>query len=286
MNIENMRAFLEIASAGSFQDAAQRLHITQSAISARIKHLEERLNRQLYLRKRSGVELTHAGQQFLRHAQYCVQSWERAQQEIALPVEIDNIIGLGVHLYYWDRVINPWSSWMELHASQFATRIVSEYSDKLLSMLRDGMLDLALVYQVRQNANFTVEDFSEETLVLVSTEHRAINTGWTPGYIMVDWGDKFSAEHAAAFPDSPPPKLVIGSEAVALAHVLKNGGSGYFLESDVAVSLESGTLVRVKDAPTFKRKSYLVYRKDTAIPEPINTAIHGLREVLINGANL
>ncbi len=147
-----MRAFLEIASSGSFQQAAERLHITQSAISARIKNLEQRLNRQLYLRKRSGVELTNAGQRFLRHAQYCVQSWERAQQEIALPVEIDNLISLGVHLYYWDRVTTPWTRWMEIHAPRFATRIVSEFSDKLLSQLRDGMLDLALVYQVRQRA--------------------------------------------------------------------------------------------------------------------------------------
>ena len=78
-----MRAFLEINSAGSFQAAAERLHITQSAISARIGTLEDRLNQKLFNRKRSGAELTDAGLRFLRHAQNCVQSWERAQQEIA-----------------------------------------------------------------------------------------------------------------------------------------------------------------------------------------------------------
>ena len=61
MNIESMRAFLEIAATGSFQNAAERLNITQSAISARIKGLEQRLNRVLLARKRSGIELTDAG---------------------------------------------------------------------------------------------------------------------------------------------------------------------------------------------------------------------------------
>ncbi len=199
-----MRAFLEIASSGSFQQAAERLHITQSAISARIKNLEQRLNRQLYLRKRSGVELTNAGQRFLRHAQYCVQSWERAQQEIALPVEIDNLISLGVHLYYWDRVTTPWTRWMEIHAPRFATRIVSEFSDKLLSQLRDGMLDLALVYQVRQRATLPSR-IPRGAPGAGVPQPRSLNTGWTPGDIMVDRGDQFMAEHAAAFPDSPSP---------------------------------------------------------------------------------
>ena len=69
-----MRAFLEIASAGSFQEAAERLHITQSAISTRMKHLKQRLNHQLYIRKRAAVELTDAGQKLVRHAQNCAQS--------------------------------------------------------------------------------------------------------------------------------------------------------------------------------------------------------------------
>ena len=280
MNIENMRAFLEINSTGSFQEAAERLHITQSAISARIKHLEERLNQRLYLRKRSGVELTDAGRRFTRHAQYCVQSWERAQQEIALPVEIDNLVSLGVHLYFWDRVVQRWSIWMNQNAPQFASRIYSDFSDRLISKLRDGTLDLALVFEVRQAANVLIDEFSSEKLVLVSTEPRSLNKGWTPGYIMVDRGENFMSEHSAAFPDSPPPRLIISSEAVALNHILQHGGSGYFLESDIVDYVKCGRLVHVNESPTFRRKSYLAYRKDSDIPESIEIAILGLHKTL------
>ena len=280
MNIENLRAFLEIASAGSFQLAAERLHVTQSAISARIQHLEERLNRQLFLRRRSGVQLTGAGQRFFQHAQSCVQSWERGQREIALPEEIENLIGLGVHLYFWQRVAQSWTGWMVRHAPQLATRIVSEFSDRLLSHLRDGVLDLVLVYHMRQGVGLVIEEFLEERVVLASTSAHALNQIQASDHVLVDWGDPFRSEHALAFPELPPPRLVLGSEAAALTHVLEHGGSGYFLESDIMEHVQTGRLNLIGDAPVFRRRSYLIYRKDTVIPDPIETAITGLKKIL------
>ena len=282
MNIESMRAFLEIASAGSFQDAAERLHITQSAISARIKSLEQRLNRQLYVRKRSGVELTDAGHRLLRHAQNCVESWERARQEIALPDEYDHLLSLGIQINLWSRLVNPWTGWMEQHAPQFATRIIADYSERLLSLLRDGVLDLAVVYAARQHGNLHIELFTEESLILVSTEARTLNTGWTPGYVFVDWSEDFLAQHNAAFPDSPPPRLSASTSSVALTHILQYGGSGYFLEREVESLITDGTLVRVDDAPEFTRATYLVHQKSSIIQESVDRAIQGLHAVLLH----
>lgn len=280
MNIENMRAFLEISSAGSFQAGAERLHITQSAISARIISLEDRLNQRLFHRKRSGVELTDSGFRFLRHAQNCVQAWERAQQAIALPPSYDNLFSLGIQLNFWDRVTTPWTQWMEQHAPQYATRIFADYSEKLLSLVRDGMLDLALVYNVRKNNHLEIELFNKEKLVLVSTVNRKLNTDWTPGYVYVDWAEDFLAEHTAAFPDSPTPRLSIGSASVALAHVLKNGGSGYFIETEVRHLVDSQKLFRVENAPVFSRKSFLVSQRNSSIKPSIDMAIQGLHSIL------
>jgi DNA-binding transcriptional LysR family regulator len=275
-----MRAFFEITSAGSFQAGAERLHITQSAISARIISLEERLNQKLFFRKRSGVELTDAGYRFLRHAQNCVQSWERAQQEIALPQSYDNLFSLGIQLNFWDRITTPWTQWMEQHTPQYATRIFADYSEKLLSSIRDGMLDLSLVYNVRSSQHLDIELFREETLVLVSTDSRKLNVGWTPGYVYVDWSEDFLAEHTAAFPNSPTPRLSIGSGAVALAHILKHGGSGYFIEAEVRHLLNTQQLFIVDNAPEFKRKSFLVSQRNSPIKPSIDMAIHGLRAIL------
>ncbi|MEM7562806.1 MAG: LysR family transcriptional regulator [Pseudomonadota bacterium] len=280
MNIESMRAFLEITATGSFQQAAERLHITQSAISARIKGLEQHLNRELFRRKRAGIELTDAGSRFFRHAQICVQSWERAQQEIALPAEIDNQFSLGLQINLWQRLVLPWSTWMDKNAPQIATRIVADYSEKLISQVRDGILDMAVVYAARPNASLIIETFDLQELILVSTTPRSTNIGWTPGYVFVDWSEGFQDEHSNAFPESPLPRLSVGSSSIALAHILRHGGSAYLSGNDVDKHLAEKKLFRVENAPTFKRSSYLVYLRENNIQPSIDISSQGLRACL------
>ena len=279
MNIESMRAFLEIVATGSFQNAAERLNVTQSAISARIKALEERLNRILLTRKRSGIELTDAGIRFQRHAQNCVQSWERAQQEIALPPGIDNLFSLGLQINLWDRLAINWSEWMAQQAPQSATRIVCDYSEKLVSQVREGSLDVALVYSARQGGGLDIQDFDEQELILVSTEPRELNVDWTPGFIYVDWSDDFASEYSAAFADSPQPRLSVSSSIIALEHILKHGGSAYLARDDIRPLLDAGTLHRVAKAPVFLRNSQLVYLRDSPLQEIIDVAISGLHQL-------
>jgi LysR family transcriptional regulator, flagellar master operon regulator len=53
MDIDRARTFLEIVHSGSFLRAADRLHVTQTTVSARIRTLEEELGRQLFIRNRN-----------------------------------------------------------------------------------------------------------------------------------------------------------------------------------------------------------------------------------------
>jgi DNA-binding transcriptional LysR family regulator len=62
-------AFFAAARARNFSQAALDLHITQSALSQRIKALEEELDLTLFIRLRRGVQLTEAGERVLRYCQ-------------------------------------------------------------------------------------------------------------------------------------------------------------------------------------------------------------------------
>ena len=64
-----MEAFYQIAKTGNFTRAAAALHITQSALSQRIKQLEEELGVTLLIRERSGTVLTTEGERMLRYCQ-------------------------------------------------------------------------------------------------------------------------------------------------------------------------------------------------------------------------
>jgi len=68
MDVNLARTFLMVADTGSFIDAARKMNVTQSTVSARIKGLEDMLGRPLFERSKSGAELTAAGEQFQKHA--------------------------------------------------------------------------------------------------------------------------------------------------------------------------------------------------------------------------
>jgi DNA-binding transcriptional LysR family regulator len=95
MDTELARTFIEIVSTGSFIRAAERLNVSQTTVSARIRTLEDRLGRQLFVRNKGGATLTTAGEQFLRYAPTFVQLWQRAQHQVAVPPGHRSLLVIG-----------------------------------------------------------------------------------------------------------------------------------------------------------------------------------------------
>ena len=77
MDIDLARTFLEIARLGSLAAAAETLHVTQTAVSARVRSLEDLLGRQLFLRNKAGASLTSAGEHFMRVLWTCMKALSR-----------------------------------------------------------------------------------------------------------------------------------------------------------------------------------------------------------------
>ncbi|MES2600005.1 MAG: LysR family transcriptional regulator [Pseudomonadota bacterium] len=71
-----LRAFVAVCETGGFTRAAQRLHLTQSAVSHQIRRLEEQVGRPLLYRTTRKLTLTEDGEDFLRHAEQILQSQE------------------------------------------------------------------------------------------------------------------------------------------------------------------------------------------------------------------
>jgi DNA-binding transcriptional LysR family regulator len=68
LDLNQVRAFVEVAERRHFGRAAARLFLTQQALSKRIQRLEHTLGERLLVRGSGGVELTEAGQRLLPHA--------------------------------------------------------------------------------------------------------------------------------------------------------------------------------------------------------------------------
>ena len=82
MDNQSLQAFVSVAEYGSFSEAAERLHLTQSAVSKRIATLEQQVGKKLFDRIARKVSLTEAGSALLPRAKHILQECESAIQAI------------------------------------------------------------------------------------------------------------------------------------------------------------------------------------------------------------
>ena len=169
MDVELARTFLAIVAAGSFVRAAERLNLSQTAVSARVRSLEEQLRRPLFVRNKTGASLTPAGEQFLRHAPALVQLWERARHAVAVPPGRRAVLAVGAELSLWDPLLLRWLLWMRRAAPDVALRAHVGLPEDLMERVADGILDIAVLYAPRYRAGLRVQCLAEERLVMVAT---------------------------------------------------------------------------------------------------------------------
>lgn len=278
MNIDLARTFLEIVETGNFNKAAERLNVTQSTVSMRIKALEDELGRPLFLRSKAGTALTAAGLQFRRYAQSLVRVWEQARQEIALPPGFRTVLNVGGQFSLWDRLLVQWIPWMRTALPDVALRAEVGLSDGLMRQLAEGLIDICVMYSPQSRPGVTIEKLLEERLVLVSTRRRTV-ADWDEDYVFVDWGPEFRQSHGQAFPDLKTPAVSVSLGALGLQHILSYGGSGYFPMRVVRSYLSQNRLFEVEGAPEFRRPAWLVYAQEEARDEWFHVALDGLRYV-------
>ena len=279
MDIELARTFLAIVKTQSFIRAAEQLNVSQTTVSARVRSLEERLGRTLFVRNKSGASLTPAGEQFLRYAPTFVQLWERARHQVAVPPGHCAVLAIGGELILWHPWMLEWLHWMRQTAPEIALRVQVDLPEPLMEQVTNGVLDLAIMYAPQHRPGVRVELLLEEKLVLVTTDPDA--TVCTPeNYVYVDWGPEFANHHAMAFPEIGNPGIVVGGLGLlGLNYILEGGGCGYFRQRLVEPHLKSGKLHLIQGAPSFFYPVYAVcsMQSDDAL---LQVALKGLRTIL------
>ena len=277
MDIAGARTFLEIVKTGSFVRAAANLNVTQTAVSARVRVLEEQLDRQLFVRNKAGARLTPAGEHFLRYATTLVQVWDRARHQVAMPVGRENVVTVGGEHSLWNPLLRDWLVWMRSECADVAIRAHIDVADRLIDQVQEGVLDLAVVYAPPHKTGVVTELLVEESLVAMTTDP-AIRQASPDEYVYVDWGPEFASRHHTAFPDAPSPALSVNYGPLAMQYILAVGGSGYFRMEAARPFLDDGRLHIIEGKPRFSYSVHAVYsaKADERLMERVRS---GLRAV-------
>jgi DNA-binding transcriptional LysR family regulator len=277
MDTELARTFLTVVAAGNFISAADRLHITQSTVSARIHALEQLLGCTLFVRNKAGTTLTPAGRQFQKHAGILVRTVEHARHDVGIPRGFRGALTIGGRFGLWEHLLLKWLPLTRAALPDISLRAEIGMEPDLMQGLIEGRLDIGVMYNPQSRPGLKIELLIEDVLVLVSTNPAGpVEPG--PGYVYMDWGPEFYARHSATFPDFIGPALTANIGWLGLQHILENGGSGYFPVRLAWPHLANGQLVRLRDAPEFSLPAYVVYGSEGR-PDFLDDALQIIRSI-------
>jgi len=151
LDIDLLRTFEAVAKCRNFTGAAQSLNLTQSAVSAQIRRLEELVGHRLFERDSRRVTLTESGAVFMDYAVPILKLHDKALEEMGRP-RVQGKVRLGIPddyaSYFLPRVLRRFGSiypGIELD-------ICCELSVDQMSNLNKGKIDLALVTRQKNSA--------------------------------------------------------------------------------------------------------------------------------------
>jgi DNA-binding transcriptional LysR family regulator len=274
---DRLHHFLLVVEAGTFTAAARRAHLSQPALSASIKALEEDLGARLLHRGRGGARPTDAGEALLPHARRAlpaVSDGRRAVEEVA-----------GLHVGEVRLGAGPTACTYLLPPTLAAFRrehpgvryfLREAHAPAVWAGLESGELDLGVVSDASVPARpgwWTVERWRDDELLVVEGPDGADGDGW------VSFGEG-SSLRALLEEHLPGARVVMELQSIAAVKGNVRAGVGRALVPRAAMlrDLADGHLVPVEGFPSLTRSLVLIHRGADALPK----AAARLREALLD----
>jgi DNA-binding transcriptional LysR family regulator len=172
-NSQWLRSFSTLVEVGNFTRAAERLQLTQAAVSQHVRHLEDELGL-LVVRRPRGLEITPAGKALM---EYCAEI-ERADRRLKSRLSGSNELTGEI------RLISPGSIGLALYPALLALQ--QKYpgwtvhhrfapDPEVLSAVLQNQYELGLVTLKPDDQRLRTSQFAEEPLELVAPAHESVH---------------------------------------------------------------------------------------------------------------
>ena len=209
MTISQVLYVLEAAGCGSISTAAERLFISQSALSQQIHRLEKELGYDLFVRSSQGLVLTPQGERFCEQAQSVAEVWSQFTREVQSAQRAGRHlrIGIGSRVFsngLFPKIISYFEERPEMEIS-----FITEAGRDFLQSLRQKSLDMAL--DVLPSEDY-VTDHSEFFALPLIREEQCILMGRE---------NPLAKKKALRFPDLEGSTMISGLEQSSEARLLR-----------------------------------------------------------------
>ncbi|MCR4435941.1 MAG: LysR family transcriptional regulator [Clostridiales bacterium] len=160
INFELYKIFYFAAKSENFSDAAEKLYISQSAVSQAIKSLEEKTGSVLFFRKRRRVKLTVEGQILFKHIEQAYHFIKTAENKL---LEAQNLESGEIRIGASDTVCRyfliPYLQKFSIEHPKVKIKVVNRTSTQITSILQNGMIDIGIVTLPVQDSSTNCSEF-------------------------------------------------------------------------------------------------------------------------------
>ena len=278
MDLRQIKQFMALAEEKNFYKAADKIGLTQSALTQAISKLEKELDVQLFIRSKTGSLLTEHGRRLYDHARIIIAQFNAAERELKVHSrQQKHELRFGVVRSLDDSIVMSLIAKFGSRYPALDFKIVKDWSAALAQHLKTGEIDFAFL-----SDHFLPEDlpeitrqllFSEKVQVVVGRPHPLFHSSslsletvsrhaWVAVSITPDWPEFFVHTFSAA--NIAPPDHIIKTNSMSLATRLIREGRTIGLVSPRLFQPVNGDIseYRYFDIPELRqeRRFSLCYR--------------------------
>jgi len=271
MKIELLKTFLEVSRTLHFRVASEALFITQSAVSARIKLLEDDLGVLLFDRSQKHLKLTPEGHRLIKHANELIFMWQKTKQDVGIAQSNTMQLVVGSMMSIWDIALQDWLQ--KLHKNMDDCSLLTKtYSPiELRKSLLNRIIDIAFLFEPSFVEDLVTEKVATVPLHLVTTNPQYESE--TENFVIVDYGEAVNVKYMRDFQHAPAAKHHMSQPIIALNFILDVGGSAYLPKQMTFEYVRKKKLFIVEDAPIYSREIYANYLAKSQKVDMIKQAI-------------
>ena len=163
-----LRIFASAAKHLNFTRAAQEVHISPPAVSMQIKEIELQVDAPLFIKEGRKLKLSPAGEYFLKHAWYILQTLNESEKVIGQlkgnRVEIIKVGIISTAQYFLPQVLKQFRK----RHSEYKIILEIRNREQLIELLRDGDIDIAIMGLVPKEIDTKVYTITNHPHVFIA----------------------------------------------------------------------------------------------------------------------
>lgn len=253
MDTEVLKTMQILTQTKSFSKTAEIQNIVQSTVSARIAELEKTLGQKLFIRDNQHVVLTQSGLMFLPYAQHILEDLENGKASLNSAALFDDRLVIGNVYSALPNLLFPVYHEYLHSFPRISVKAVAGHSTDILQFLVDGIIDIAIVYQLPRIRRFATFLCNEEDFAficppgdpLVNQAEMPVTDLAKMNLLFHNWGGSFSDWIAQLFPGTRWFHANIGNPSFIVSLVEEGSGSAILTRSTVQKALLKKSVIEI-----------------------------------------